>query len=238
MWKSHYSMDTTSIGHYDLWHHTYSDQVDNNNNTSNSLNASSNVIDNDHHQHQQQQQIRQTPSVSLLRKKGLFIHSNPDYLHNRPFSPFSGYYEENDIYLGCEYDIFGSEPMIIPPTSSSFIGSTTTTNEQQHDYLSSSYNNDPFSIPSISNLSSSKKDSPHPSLPSSPSSSQQQQQLKRLREEIDTNKNQLHLFHHDKRQCTKSGILSKEISSSPSPSSSSFNHHSIAFMNDHQLEYC
>ncbi|KAI8391692.1 uncharacterized protein BYT42DRAFT_543204 [Radiomyces spectabilis] len=44
---------------------------------------------------------------------GNLSHSESLHLRDRPFSPFRGYYEKNDMYPGTEFDIFGSEETVL-----------------------------------------------------------------------------------------------------------------------------
>ncbi|KAI8344535.1 hypothetical protein BC941DRAFT_408887 [Chlamydoabsidia padenii] len=87
MWRSHTITTTDVYGHYDIWHTL------------------------DHHRHHHHHllndsTIRTTPCVSLLQKGQ---RMNDHRLCDRPYSPFAGFYDQQDVYVGCEYDIFGGE---------------------------------------------------------------------------------------------------------------------------------
>ncbi|KAI9299791.1 hypothetical protein BJ944DRAFT_273901 [Cunninghamella echinulata] len=225
MWKSHYSLDT-NMGHYDMWQPIYSDSS-----LSNPVDPST-VATTDSHG-----PTSTTPCVSLLRKKGHLIHPSPHYLHNRPFSPFSGYYEENDVYLGCEYDVFGSEPMIIPNHHHHHINNTTTAISSSS-ITTTKANNDPF-LACTQNNNKNISSSPTPILNLN---HHQHQHLKRSRNDRDIDQ-----VNTDKRQRTNNFIIPMDdVKKSPSSSihsldsfNSSFTTtHSMIIMNDNQLEYC
>lgn len=113
MWRSHTTNDT--YGHCDIWHTS------------------------DHQStHPSSILVQTTPNVLLL-EKGRRTSYHRLILCDRPYSPFSGYYDQQDVYVGCEYDIFGGEAD--SPSLSSSLSSTTL--EDPMDTLC----DDPFSLP-------------------------------------------------------------------------------------------
>lgn len=116
MWRSHTTTDV--YGHCDIWHTPDPDCPP-------TTNASSPVL------------VQRTPCVSLLEKRASYRRL---FLCDRPYSPFSGYYDQEDVYVGCEYDIFGGEA---PCPSYSSTASLSSSFSSQVDIFC----DDPFSTP-------------------------------------------------------------------------------------------
>ncbi|SAM03253.1 hypothetical protein [Absidia glauca] len=116
MWRSHTTTD--AYGHCDIWHTTDTDNPP-------TTNTSPPVI------------VQRTPCVSLLEKRTSYRRLS---LCDRPYSPFSGYYDQDDIYVGREYDIFGGEA---PCPSDSSTASLSSSFSSQVDIFC----DDPFSTP-------------------------------------------------------------------------------------------
>ncbi|CAO3600602.1 unnamed protein product [Absidia cylindrospora] len=153
MWQSHITANV--YGHYDVWHRTYPD-------------TDTDTDQHHHHHHPEaplpiqaipplskKASIRDTPCVSLLHKGRASY--NPLFLCDRPYSPFSGFYDQDDIYNGQEYDVFGGEPShgLDQVAFSSSLTSTTTTidddddDDIEHHPSIDIFSDDPFSIPNL-----------------------------------------------------------------------------------------